>query len=231
MEGRPILIEKDMVRLIWDGCKRQKRLAVEPQPPEGAWPIRDILDCYYGEGWAFQYPKIVSPGITYNAIFQLPHRGQCPYGKYGDRLWVQEAWRNSNPVAGWCNIEYEAGGSKMIRPTLDQYDAALKFKMHRSVLDKWTPANLMPQWASRFTLEITNIRIESLAKITAEDIQKEGLFASLMLDPRDMASHVRDKWSDYWDVNYGNKYPWASNPWVWVISFKKIATNGQMTGW
>jgi len=57
----------------------------------------------------------------------------------------------------------------------------------------------MPRCASRIILEIIGIRVERLQEITEEDAISEGV----------------DR------TNNGKKYPWSSNPWVWVIEFKE----------
>jgi len=79
----------DVVRAILDGRQTQDRRPLKPQPPPGAWPIYDTLDCYEGEGWAFQYPEKVSEDITFNRIFELPNRGQLPL-RIGDSVYVRE---------------------------------------------------------------------------------------------------------------------------------------------
>ena len=85
------------------------------------------------------------------------------------------------------------------------------------------------RWASRLTLEITGVRVERLQQITRDDAIAEGPeqhdddgvtyygdFGKGHADPR---SWYRSAWDA---VNASRGYPWSSNPWVWVLSFRRL---------
>jgi len=79
---------------------------------------------------------------------------------------------------------------------------------------------------SRITLEITGVRVERLQEsITHENILAEGW--SVKDDQPITDGSVLDdagEWfKNYWNSINGKKYPWESNPWVWVIEFKVIS--------
>jgi len=83
----------------------------------------------------------------------------------------------------------------------------------------------MPRWASRITLEITAVRAERLQNISAKDAVAEGVIieGSGMMDACDIASQAKDKYRDLWDsINAKRGFSWDSNPFVWVIEFKRI---------
>jgi len=85
------------------------------------------------------------------------------------------------------------------------------------------PSIHMPRWASRIALEITNVRVERLQDISEEDAQAEGVPKSitqygLTID----YENYREPFIELWDKINGKKHPWASNPWVWVVEFRKI---------
>jgi hypothetical protein len=101
---------------------------------------------------------------------------------------------------------------------------------------RWRPSIFMPRWASRITLEITGVRVERLQDITYEDAVAEGtpgvglVGANILmlvtgtnnLDDAEKKARL-DSFAELWDgINVKNGYPWFSNPWVWVIQFKKI---------
>jgi hypothetical protein len=77
----------------------------------------------------------------------------------------------------------------------------------------------MPRAASRITLEITDVRVEPLQNITEGDAQEEGI---LMGETLGYYGALPD-FIALWDALYAKKgYGWDTNPWVWVLSFKKI---------
>lgn len=83
----------------------------------------------------------------------------------------------------------------------------------------------MPRWASRITLEITDVRVERLQAISEADAKAEGV--SVHPDhhgkPRTSSySHVQ-AYRDLWD-QINDPDSWGANPWVWVINFKKITS-------
>lgn len=92
-------------------------------------------------------------------------------------------------------------------------------------------------WASRLTLEITDIRVQRLQDISEEDAKAEGSF----LGRCDCMPHRKDKtpferafrqtwchihgqeFHDLWDfINAKRGFGWDSNPWVWALTFKRL---------
>ena len=95
--------------------------------------------------------------------------GRCPYGVSGDRLWVRERFR---VYLGTHCVEYFADAA---------HDSAAK----------WKPSIHMPRWASRITLEITDVRVERLQEISEADALAEG-------KPTDSANSPRIWYSTIW---------------------------------
>lgn len=92
---------------------------------------------------------------------------------------------------------------------------------------KWTPSSRMPRKFSRITLEITDIRVERLNDISQEDAQAEGMgltgWRPTYSDP-DSGGEVQtpyDNFAELWESIYGQD-SWQSNPFVWVIKFKRV---------
>lgn len=79
----------------------------------------------------------------------------------------------------------------------------------------------MPRWASRITLEVTGVRVERLQDISEEDASAEGVE---MYDSAtgDVFYGPRDAFMALWETINGKRAPWASNPWVWVIEFRRV---------
>jgi len=90
----------------------------------------------------------------------------------------------------------------------------------------------MPRWASRISLEVTGVRVERVQDIGLEDIKAEGVtfpppYVGMGMDGMPIESEYIDKdpwfwWQELWDsINEKRGYGWDSNPWVWVVEFKR----------
>lgn len=158
-------------------------------------------------------PKMVDGvGIVYES-------DKCPYGQAGDRLWVRETW-GTNP------------GNEHVKPSdfvhngAHIYYKADDIKMNWQV-ERWRPSIHMPRWASRITLEVTNVRVERVQDISARDIRAEGIDLTISEKNTVHAYHVKSYLQSHfrrlWDsINAKRGYSWDSNPWVWVVEFKVI---------
>ncbi len=209
-----------MVRAILDGRKTQTRRPLKPQPI-------NLPDCVYCNPynknyehftfWTKENKMILGCGGN---IKNTAH-WRCPYGKPGDRLWVRETWQIFPFRSGNCAFEYKADcpnhrtNRDIIKmPEGHGYDL-IKYRR-----DGWKPSIHMPRWASRITLEITEVRIEKVQDISEEDAKYEG--APNILGYKDMGwKDYRDWFKDLWNPIYGKtEYKWSNNPWVWTIDFK-----------
>ncbi len=94
----------------------------------------------------------------------------CPYGVAGDRLWVRETWAtmicyNSTPPRDLPhNLPIWYKDTYLDEPTGCGDD-----------MGKWRSPIFLPRWASRITLEITNVRVERVKDISEGDAKKEGV--------------------------------------------------------
>lgn len=130
---------------------------------------------------------------------------KCPYGVVGDRLWVKETWA-CLPHGGLIPVPvYRADGDHQVFDTIK----------------KWSSPLFMPRWASRLILEITNVRVERLQEITEEDAIKEGIDIQKPYPEVGGQANVYS-FSKLWDSLNGKKHPWSSNPFVWIIEFKRL---------
>lgn len=150
--------------------------------------------------------------IDYRAE-QLPTLA-CPYGKPGDRLWVRETWDflpDSGPdEPNAAFIRYWAGGEWERRLVPDGFNPMLYS------YEKKRPSIHMPRWASRITLEITDVRVERLQEISRGDAMEEGCPSPNMADGPD----PREWYAALWRQINGPD-SWPENPLVWVISFRR----------
>jgi hypothetical protein len=79
----------------------------------------------------------------------------------------------------------------------------------------------MPRWASRLTLEVSDVRVERLHDISASDVVAEGIDPARVPGIGSDAALV-DAYRQLWDSINGERSPWASNPWLWAVSFRRL---------
>ena len=136
-----------------------------------------------------------------------------PWGIKGDCLWVRETW---------CPYPEELTGRRWYRATDEKSHSRWRDNSKQPKhLFNWRPSIFMPRWASRITLEITNVRIERLQDITEEDAIKEGCAHTGLGVSADEIESAREQFEKLWDSINGKKFPWDSNPYVWVIEFQR----------
>lgn len=103
-------------------------------------------------------------------------------------------------------------------------------------LRKKIPSIYMPRWASRLTLELTDVRVERLQDMEGQhpsesDAIAEGVnkihhgdgayyYSAFRNDPHPKNwCDPTDAFRELWEKLNGNG-SWDLNPWVWVLSFK-----------
>lgn len=82
-------------------------------------------------------------------------------------------------------------------------------------MKRWRPAIHMPRFASRITLEVTAVRVERIQDISERDACSE-VGGNPML-----RWCYRPKFQALWDSINGKRSAWSSNPWCWVVCFKR----------
>ena len=91
------------------------------------------------------------------------------------------------------------------------------------------PSIHMPRWASRLTLELTDVRVERLQDISEQDAVAEGIercaiggrawrIYSKSALPNEGYPNPRDSYESLWQ-SINSRSSWDANPWVWVLAF------------
>lgn len=142
---------------------------------------------------------------------------ECALGSIGDRLWVQEPTLAIEDV-GWIGPVFVASdaGRNAIDWGYGPYDDPAHIPACELNYNK--PDDLSYE-DSRLLLEITDIRIERVRDIDAASAEVEGCFdfsGYERLKPRPLSAFIT-----YWMAKHGDD-AWFTNPWVWVIEFKKV---------
>lgn len=207
MKESPILFSAPMVSAILRKCdpKTQTRRAVKPQKLSGSHDIAHIIST----------PDSLSAFV----------RHFCPYGAPGDRLWVRET-HSIQSVEGcraWLTFKERMPLGKTLADTdagLDEFELTpeqAEWALRHRDSERWRPSIFMPRWASRITLEITEVRVERLRDISAHDCWAEGIPCSPDVNPL-------HEYEELWNkLNAKRGFGWDANPWVWAISFRRIA--------
>ena len=201
-----------MVRAILDGRKTQTRRVIKPQPEwESPEPVLDDDDCWV---WCeFINDRPVDDGL------------RCPYGEPGDRLWVKERLEKGghfeSDVPETPNFVLYSADKGIVR---DDGPFAARWEWQGDKL----PSIFCPRICSRITLEITGVRVERVQDIANPDAEAEGAI------PTQFDEYWWDEDPDFrrlyipafkrlWDdINAERGYPWASNPYVWVVEFRRL---------
>ncbi|EPS3658842.1 MULTISPECIES: ASCH domain-containing protein [Klebsiella pneumoniae complex] len=199
MKERGMIFNEYQVRALLDGSMTQVRRPIKWKQTR----FTEIGEREDGSYWPW------SEDAEHACDFWHP----CPFGAVGDRIWVREAFASG--LSTKSTLSYRATHK---REDLEDgfYDTI-----------KWTPSIHMPRWASRILLEITDVRVERLNAISQEDAQAEGMeltgWRPTYSDP-DGGGEVMtpyDNFAELWSSIYGDE-SWKANPWVWVISFKRV---------
>ncbi|MEX5537928.1 hypothetical protein ABFV54_22670 [Pseudomonas syringae] len=211
LKEHPILFSAPMVRAILSGQKTVTRRALKAQPHIDARGNFCVGDANYGQ-------DVYGKPVTKHFV-----SSDCPYGQPGDRLWVREAWQADAQVNEVAPRELSHG--EPIRYPAD--GASRQTGCSMITPGKTRPSIHMPRWVSRILLEITDVRVERLQEISRSDIRAEGLECPPELASDDVSPNYRDwypaAWRELWESINGAD-SWNSNPWVWVVEFKRVRT-------
>jgi hypothetical protein len=214
----PIIFSTEMVKAILDGRKTQTRRILKIK---GCKPFIPL------PADAFKKEDIDKWNKDYN-----------PYGQPGDLLWVREKWENESNDGKWVNF----------------YAGNIEIENNHSykILTRWKPSIHMPKVIARIWLEVINVRVQKLNDITPGDACDEGIeYCNIDVDAFKggelQADFKNYTWKDiegtpdYFFPTFANPIDsfrtlwqsingdesWNANPWVWVIEFKVLSTNGK----
>lgn len=215
----PIIFSEAMIHAIQEGHKSMTRRVVKL--PRHAKLMTDIASVNPDgkDGWVAWGPRPVTDEFSMQCY---PNGGgfKCPYGKPGTRLWVRETFSLYRGFADDtlpdAPVIYRAD-----KDGCGQYPVMLNG--HCVLVNQrnpWKPSIFMPRRASRIALEVTSIKVERVQDITEDDAIAEGME---IIPIGTSTWSNRQSFAILWDkINAKRGYAWASNPWVWVVSFRKI---------
>lgn len=212
MKEHPILFSGEMVRAILDGRKTQTRRICKPSSGQKRY-VRD--------SWAGRVPTPSEwNGMAGTAALAVIGNGDyfyCPYGQPGDRLVMLCTWAAPK--------KYDK-----VKPSRLPKNVRIWTLFDGSGKPDWCgrprPGRFMPKWMrSRMPrAEITEVRVQRV-----QDISEEGARAEGCEEDRYRSGHEPGTietaviaYERLWDRINGKTFPWASNPWVWAITFRRV---------
>lgn len=210
-----------MIRAILEGRKTQTRRVLKPvsEVPEVVCWVPEPGNCSYARDgwWTARVPGPSSGNWVTGAA-------RCPYGVPGDRLWVRETWTAEEVPTGGVLVAYRASCEG------DCFDYLSGSEAVRMRVKRWKPSIFMPRAVSRLTLEITDVRVQRLQDIDNEDSRTEGVEccphrgATCGFFETGFNQCYGCAYRLLWNqINGPRGFGWDSNPWVWAITFKRVA--------
>lgn len=220
MKEHPIIFSTPMVQAILEGRKTMTRRL------NNLNTVNDKPDNYNFLGLEVNAKSELFSTWQVKEFEDIIFPNKFPYGNIGDKLWVKETFHKLKQADSFGKYLYKAMGDTP---------------------DKWKPSIFMPKEATRIWLEIIEIKVERLQDISPDDACNEGVnYWNIDADALEGGELVADyenydwkddpKSYDYHFPTYSNPVDsffslWRklngmeslqANPWVWVISFKKI---------
>jgi len=225
-----------MVRALLDGRKTQTRRILTPQPSSSCGGFHKVFS-------TLPYFEARDSGGRPLYAFASKY-GLSPYPSIrfgiGDRLWVKETlWIVGDGIryaaSDDCSYCYDANEHHAFHPGRDLW---LK-KAREDKATGW-PSIFMPRWASRITLNVTDVRVERLQDCGEEDAVAEGIYPWQHEElgtlysferPGDTVYRGRNKiaspagfdrsshaYCRLWDSINGEG-AWDKNPWIVAVTF------------
>ncbi|MFW3691214.1 hypothetical protein [Klebsiella pneumoniae] len=218
MKERGMIFNGEMVRALLSGRKTQTRRPIKWKQTR----FTEIGEREDGSKWPW------SEDAEHACDFWHP----CPFGAVGDRIWVRETWgvvshafSDDGLMIDWVPDrpataihEMPFGNGYYSGYAIYAADGDFTWGDDDGYEDGrscWKPSIHMPRAASRILLEITDVRVERLRSMSQDDARAEGVIAAS--GPMEAGLAFRELWESI----YGEE-GWKSNPWVWVIEFKRV---------
>ena len=154
-----------------------------------------------------------------------PLEVKCPYGRVGDVLWVREGFGRltfhienvDEPIEGVC---YRADRCCHVAGATPQ-----RFDVPGM---RWRPSIHMPRSLARIVLRVDAVTVARVQAIDELDALSEGCIGKQVdgelngVPGTYVRGSARGEFRELWDtLNAKRGYAWATNPWVWVVAFRR----------
>lgn len=164
---KPLSLPKDMVRKVIAGTVTQFSLPIDPQPDKRyQYPVFD-------DG-KFVFSATLGYGNQYPPLYFNPHYS------VGQVLWLAEKlieWSEAGEVLNYPYYDIDKKPVVADRRYIDLYDGVRQswcWKGHTR------QSNHMPQWAARYFVKVTSVKVQRLGDMTTDEILAAGVTLELI---------------------------------------------------
>jgi hypothetical protein len=174
MADNPIVFSQREMHDLLDGRMTQTRVVLKDVPPAPAanHPANTrprhrapYLDAYCNGPKTEQNPRGMGHWWNWRQVDGRACKPQFKVGVApGDRLWVRETWK---PHSVFAHMR-----PRDIPPTSIYCREAFSYAPSST---PWVRAMWMPRWASRFTLDVVDVKVERLQDISEKDAIASGI--------------------------------------------------------
>jgi hypothetical protein len=221
MKTKPILMNGRLIRTLHERGKTQTRRICTSQDaldllagrPDGSAGDSGDISLGWGQirgdDGRLKRPQWIAANADYSDEGALDIG--VGYGQPGDLLWVREAWSDAAVEGNDPIVIYRA-------------DDGGAYGWH---VTRWQSPIFMPRWASRWTLQLRDVRVERVQAISEEDAIAEGARRAKPTEDSTIehrSGTYRAGFSALWD-DINGAGAWDRNDWVWVLSFYAIQAN------
>ena len=180
---------------------------VKPQPPAGV----NMIEPWNNGRWELSIDHFDGTGELVDDI-------GCSFGVPGTEHWVRETWVYLEPEHG---IRMHVNARLLYR-VLYRADGD-------NPLVSWRSPITMPRWASRCNVTVRNVWVVRVEELSAADLASMGVQERLIAKTYQTSTYypAENVFMDYWDTRYGKQYPYAANPYAWVVTIYRTRTDRQ----
>jgi hypothetical protein len=202
----PIVFTGDSIPKIRVGTKVQSRRVLRLNEHEAR--LFDRFD------WTVQVGKDGYGGLVHEdarGTTTIPITS--PFGAVGGTLWVRETFAEREDING-ADPEQRGRSRHYMMFKADGHDPRDPGNFH--VWTRWKSPRFMPRWASRMSLELTDLRVQRVRSISEADAYAEGI------EPWTDAAQTFNpvvRFGELWDTLNGRRRVRVPRPWPRVNQF------------